>query len=114
MRSPNRSPFGREFEISKFRSSGRVNLAESGYSDYLLTVRYVLQGPRRCRTALRRKSTANIDRALNDHAFRASLEKIGFPVFRQRSANAIAQFIDADRARWSGVIKTQNITGLIR
>jgi hypothetical protein len=47
---------------------------------------------------------------LNDDAFRGSLEKIGFPVFRPRSAAAITEFIDADRARWSGVIKAQNIS----
>jgi len=47
---------------------------------------------------------------LNDDAFRASLEKIGFPVFRPSSPAAIAEFIDADRARWSKVIKAQNIT----
>jgi hypothetical protein len=42
--------------------------------------------------------------------FRASLEKIGFPPLRPRSAAAIAEFVDADRARWSGVIKAQNIS----
>jgi hypothetical protein len=29
---------------------------------------------------------------------------------RPRSAAAIAEFIDADRARWSAVIKAQNIS----
>ena len=53
---------------------------------------------------------SRLDRALNDDTFRASLEKIGFPVFRPRSPAAIAEFIDADRARWSKVIKAQNIT----
>src|SRR5882724_7045075 len=56
------------------------------------------------------KIGASLDRALNDDTFRASLEKIGFPVFRPRSPAAIAEFIDADRARWSGVIKAQNIS----
>jgi tripartite-type tricarboxylate transporter receptor subunit TctC len=56
------------------------------------------------------KISASLDRALNDDAFRASLEKIGFPVFRPRSAAAIAEFIDADRAQWSKVIQTQNIS----
>jgi hypothetical protein len=31
-------------------------------------------------------------------------------VFHPLSAAAIAEFIDADRARWSGVIKAQNIS----
>src|SRR6267142_2785095 len=56
------------------------------------------------------KISASLDRALNDDTFRASLEKIGFPVFRPRSAAAIAEFIDADRARWLGLIKAQNIS----
>jgi tripartite-type tricarboxylate transporter receptor subunit TctC len=34
----------------------------------------------------------------------------GFPVFRPRSAAAITEFIDADRARWSAVIRAQNIS----
>jgi hypothetical protein len=36
------------------------------------------------------------------------LEKIGFPVFRPRSIAAINELIDADRARWSGVIEKLN------
>lgn len=56
------------------------------------------------------KLTASIDRALNDDVFRASLEKIGFPPLRTRSAAAVNEFIEADRARWSGVIKVQNIS----
>jgi hypothetical protein len=47
---------------------------------------------------------------LNDSAFRASLQKVGYSVFRPRSAASIAEFIDADRIRWSGVIKAQNIS----
>ena len=47
---------------------------------------------------------------MNDDAFRASLEKIGYSVLRPRSSAAITEFIDADRARWSEVIKAQNIS----
>jgi hypothetical protein len=47
---------------------------------------------------------------MNDDAFRAKLEKLGFPVERPRDAAAIKQFIDADRARWSAVIKAQNLS----
>ena len=70
----------------------------------------VLPRRRRLPDDVARKISASLDRALNDDAFRASLEKIGFPVLRPRSAAAIKEFIDADRARWSGVIKAQNIT----
>jgi hypothetical protein len=47
---------------------------------------------------------------MNDDAFRTSLERIGYTVFRPRSAVAVTQFIDADRARWSAVIEAQHIS----
>ena len=54
--------------------------------------------------------SAGDDRALNDDVFRASLQKIGFPPLRPRSQAAINEFIEADRARWAVVIKSQNIS----
>jgi tripartite-type tricarboxylate transporter receptor subunit TctC len=85
-------------------------IAESGYPDYLVSVWYGIAAPAKLPDEIAGKITASLDRALNDDTFRAALEKIGFPVFRPRSAAAIDAFIDADRARWSGVIKTQNIS----
>jgi tripartite-type tricarboxylate transporter receptor subunit TctC len=85
-------------------------LAESGYPDYVVSVWYGIAAPAKLPDDVAGKIGASLDRALNDDAFRASLEKIGFPVFRPRSPGAIAEFIDADRARWSKVIKAQNIT----
>ena len=85
-------------------------IAESGYPDYVVSVWYGIAAPAKLPDDIAQKISASLDRALNDDAFRASLEKIGFPVFRPRSPAAIAEFIDADRARWSGVIKTQNIS----
>jgi tripartite-type tricarboxylate transporter receptor subunit TctC len=85
-------------------------IAESGYPDYRVSVWYGIAAPAKLPDDIAQKIGASLDRALNDDAFRASLEKIGFPVFRPRSAAAIAEFIDADRARWSGVIKAQNIS----
>lgn len=85
-------------------------IAESGYPDYVVSVWYGIAAPAKLPEDVAQKIGASLDRALNDDAFRASLEKIGFPVFRPRSPAAIAEFIDADRARWSKVIKTQNIT----
>ncbi len=85
-------------------------IAESGYPDYRVSVWYGIVAPAKVPDDIAQKITASLDRALNDDAFRASLEKIGFPVFRPRSAAAIAEFIDADRARWLGVIKAQNIS----
>jgi len=85
-------------------------IAESGYPDYAVSVWYGIVAPSKLPDEIAGKISASLDRALNDDTFRASLEKIGFPVFRPRSAAAIAEFIDADRARWSGVIKAQNIS----
>jgi tripartite-type tricarboxylate transporter receptor subunit TctC len=85
-------------------------IAESGYPDYRVSVWYGIAAPAKLPDEIAEKIGASLDRALNDDAFRASLEKIGFPVFRPRSAAAITEFIDADRARWSGVIKSQNIS----
>jgi tripartite-type tricarboxylate transporter receptor subunit TctC len=85
-------------------------IAESGYPDYRVSVWYGIAAPAKLPDDIAQKIGASLDRALNDDAFRASLEKIGFPVFRPRSAADIAEFIDADRARWSGVIKAQNIS----
>jgi hypothetical protein len=45
----------------------------------------------------------------NDEAFRASLEKIGFPPLRPRSRASINEF-ETDRARRAGVIKALNIS----
>jgi tripartite-type tricarboxylate transporter receptor subunit TctC len=56
------------------------------------------------------KIKASIDRALDDDAFRASLDKMGFTVLRPKSQAEIDQFVAADSARWAHVIKTLNIS----
>jgi tripartite-type tricarboxylate transporter receptor subunit TctC len=85
-------------------------IAESGYPDYAVSVWYGIVAPSKLPDEIAQKIGASLDRALNDDTFRASLEKIGFPVFRPRSAAAITEFIDADRARWSAVLRAQNIS----
>ena len=85
-------------------------IAESGYPDYAVSVWYGIVAPSKLPDEIAQKISASLDGALNDDTFRASLEKIGFPVFRPRSAAAITEFIDADRARWSAVIRAQNIS----
>jgi tripartite-type tricarboxylate transporter receptor subunit TctC len=85
-------------------------IAESGYPDYRVSVWYGIAAPAKLPDDIAQKISASLDRGLNDDAFRASLERIGFPVFRPRSAASIAEFIAADRARWSAVIKAQNIS----
>jgi tripartite-type tricarboxylate transporter receptor subunit TctC len=85
-------------------------IAESGYPEYRVSVWYGIAAPAKLPDDIAQRIVASLDRALDDDAFRASLEKVGFPVFRPRSAAEIEEFIDADRARWSGVTKSQNIT----
>jgi hypothetical protein len=47
---------------------------------------------------------------MNDARFRAALQQVGYTALRPRSAAAIAEFIEADRVRWTAVIRAQNIT----
>jgi tripartite-type tricarboxylate transporter receptor subunit TctC len=85
-------------------------IAESGYPDYLVSVWYGVAAPAKLPEEVAQKLTDSLNRAMNDDAFRATLEKIGYTVFRPRSAAEVKQFIDADWARWSAVIKAQNIS----
>ena len=85
-------------------------VAESGYPDYLVSVWFGVAAQAKLPDDIADKISAGLNRAMGDDAFRASLEKIGFPVLRPRSAAEIKQFIDDDRARWSKVIMAQNIS----
>ena len=97
--------------VERFRDLPDVpTIAESGYPDYLVSVWYGVVAPANLREDVAEKLTDSLNRAMNDEGFRATLEKIGYTVFRPRSAAEVAQFVDADRARWSAVIKAQNIS----
>jgi tripartite-type tricarboxylate transporter receptor subunit TctC len=85
-------------------------IAESGYPDYLVSVWFGVVAPARVPDNVAQILGSSLDRAMNDDAFRTSLEKIGYSVLRPRSRAAITEFIDADRARWSDVIKARNIS----
>jgi tripartite-type tricarboxylate transporter receptor subunit TctC len=85
-------------------------IAESGYSEYFVNVWSGVAAPAGLPDDVRRVLTASLNRALNDDAFRASVEKVGYSVFRPLSPAAVAKFVEADRARWSAVIKARNIT----
>lgn len=85
-------------------------IAESGYPDYLVSVWFGVAAPAGVPDDVARILKGSLDRAIDDDAFRTSLEKIGYSVLRPRGAAAIAEFIDADRARWIAVIKAQNIS----
>ncbi|HXI07411.1 MAG: Bug family tripartite tricarboxylate transporter substrate binding protein [Bradyrhizobium sp.] len=85
-------------------------IAESGYPDYAVGVWYGVSAPAKVPEEITQKITASINRALNDEPFRASLEKIGFPALRPQSQAEIDKFVTEDRARWSAVVKSLNIS----
>ena len=82
---------------------------ESGYPDYKVSVWFGLAATAKLPDDIAKIIQASMARALNDNVFRASLEKIGCPVLRPKTDAQIRTFLDEDRARWSAVIKTQNI-----
>jgi tripartite-type tricarboxylate transporter receptor subunit TctC len=85
-------------------------LAESGYPDYRVSVWYGVAAPAKVPDEVAERISASLARALNDDAFRASLDKAGFPPLRAKSQAAIKDFIDTDRVRWSAVIKALKIS----
>jgi tripartite-type tricarboxylate transporter receptor subunit TctC len=85
-------------------------IAESGYPEYFVSVWNGVVVPAGLPDDVTRILTDSLNRAMNDDAFRASLQKIGYTALRPRSPAAIAEFMDAERIRWSGVIKAQNIS----
>jgi tripartite-type tricarboxylate transporter receptor subunit TctC len=111
---PIRSGMLRPLGISSARRNTDLSdvptIAESGYPEYFVNVWNGVAAPAGLPDDVRRILTASLNRALNDDAFRASVEKVGYSVFRPLSPAAIAEFVDADRARWSRVIKAQKIT----
>ena len=85
-------------------------IAESGYPDFLVSVWFGVVVPAKVPDPVAAVLKHSLDRALDDNTFRATLEKIGYSVMRPQSDAGIAAFIEADRARWSAVIKARNIS----
>jgi len=85
-------------------------IAESGYPDYRSTVWYGAAVPVGVPAEIVEALRASFNRALDDTAFREQLTKVGFPPQRPRSKAAIKEFVDADRARWSAIIRKLNIS----
>jgi tripartite-type tricarboxylate transporter receptor subunit TctC len=85
-------------------------IAESGYPDYRVSVWYGIAAPTKMPAEAVQVIRASFDRALGDEAFRASLSKIGFGLLRPLSEAEIKAYMEADRARWSGVVKKLNFS----
>src|SRR5664279_4824737 len=85
-------------------------IAESGYPEYFVSVWNGVVVPSGLPDDVTRILTDSLNRAMNDDALRASLQKLGYTALRPRSPAAIAEFMDAERIRWSGVIRAQNIS----
>ena len=85
-------------------------IVESGYPEYLVNVWNAVAAPAGMPDDVTKVLTDALDRVMNDPALRASLEKVGYTALRPRSAAGIAEFMDAERIRWSGVIRAQNIS----
>jgi len=85
-------------------------VVESGYPDYVVGVWFGVAAQAKLPDDISATVSASLNRALDDPTFRASLEKIGFPVLRPKTPKQINEFVDEDRARWSKVIKAQNIS----
>jgi tripartite-type tricarboxylate transporter receptor subunit TctC len=85
-------------------------IAESGYPNYHVSVWYGLAAPAKVPEEVAQAIGASMTRAMNDETFRASLTRIGFWPLHARNEAGIKEFIDADKARWSAVIKKLNIS----
>jgi tripartite-type tricarboxylate transporter receptor subunit TctC len=85
-------------------------VVESGYPDYRVSVWYGVAVSAKVPEEVAQAISASMNRALNDEAFRAALSRIGFWPLRARDEAAIKAFIDADKARWSDVIRKLTIS----
>ncbi len=84
-------------------------IAES-HPGYRVSVWYGVAAPTAMPAEASQRISASINRALGDETFRASLTKAGFPPLNPQSEAATRDFVDADTARWLGVLKQMNFS----
>jgi tripartite-type tricarboxylate transporter receptor subunit TctC len=85
-------------------------ISESGYPQYFVSVWNGVAVSAGVPDDVTRILTDGLNRVMNDDALRASLQKLGYTALRPRSPGAVAEYMDAERKKWSGVIKAQNIS----
>lgn len=83
-------------------------LAET-YPGYLTTVWYGVIAPDGVPGEVKTAIKSAIDKTLDTPDFRQRVEKSGFVVSTPHDAEHIKTYLDNERARWSGLIKAQNI-----
>lgn len=85
-------------------------VAESGFPDFRATAWYGVVAPKGLPDDVAQRLIAACDKALVDPAFRKTLENLGYVVMRPGGEPVFARFIEQEHARWSKVIKSQNIS----
>jgi tripartite-type tricarboxylate transporter receptor subunit TctC len=85
-------------------------IAETGHPGYRVSVWYGIAVPTGMPAEATQKISASINHALGDETFRTSLSKAGFPPLKPQSEAATRDFVNADKARWLGVLKQMNFS----
>jgi tripartite-type tricarboxylate transporter receptor subunit TctC len=85
-------------------------VAESGYPKFRAATWFGLAVPAGTPPAIAAKLQAAAGGAIADPQFRSNFTNLGFVVQRWRDLPEIARYMEEDRARWDGVIRTNNIT----
>jgi tripartite-type tricarboxylate transporter receptor subunit TctC len=85
-------------------------VAESGFSDFRATAWYGVVAPRGLPDDIAQRLVAACDKALIDPSFRKTLEELGYVVMQPGGEPVFARFVELEHARWSKVIRSQNIS----
>jgi tripartite-type tricarboxylate transporter receptor subunit TctC len=85
-------------------------IAESGYPEYRAVAWFGIAVPKDVPEQAVQRLTAGLDRVVTDTEFRGALEGLAYVVHRPRNAEAIANFIEEDRRRWSKLIALRKIS----
>ena len=86
-------------------------IAESGYPDYRATVWYGVAAPAGVSAEVVDAIRASLQSCAGRRGVPGFADQYRFPAAQRREARPLPRnFVDADRARWSAIIKTLNIS----